>query len=404
MRIAFITYEFPPDTGKGGIGTYTKQVASIMAGLGWDIHVFAGSHKKQFTQKMDGYLVHFIECDNGFDFRDKVVPVFSMEQYILPFDLIESPEINGNAWEVKKAFPLIPLVVRLHAPNWLVENLKKRYIPFVGKLRFLLGALRRGKWDPGYWRSYDFKNDSDYQFTLLANAVTAPSQIMKQWAIEHWKLKPNIIILLSNPFVAPEDFLQLPIHNHSINKEIVFFGRLNVLKGLVNATMAMKRILKEFPAYHFKVIGNDGEGPTNKTAMRQWMQNQLKNLRERVLFLDGLPYEHLPAALAEAEIVLLPSLFESFSYTCAEAMAAGKAVVGSKNTGMADMIEDNKTGLLVDAENGSEIYTALKQLILDNEGRYMMALQARQSIKLKYNAPKLAEQYLDFYKTVASAN
>lgn len=404
MRIAFITYEFPPETGKGGIGTYTKQVASILAGLGWDIHVFSGTHQKKATQKKDGYQVHLIECDNGFDFREKVVPVFSTEHYLRPFDLIESAEINGNAWEVKKAFPLIPMVVRLHAPNWLVENLKKRYIPFVGKLRFLLGALRRGKWDAGYWRSYDFKNDSDYQFTLLANAVTAPSQVMKKWAVEHWKLTSNKIILLANPFVAPETLLQLPILYHTIHKEIVFFGRLNVLKGLVNATMAMKQILKEFPAYQFKVIGNDGEGPTHKTGMRQWMQQQLKEVKGKVIFENGLPYEQLPAAIAEAEIVLLPSLFESFSYTCAEAMAAGKAVVGSKNTGMVDMIEHGKNGLLVDAENGSEIYTALKQLILDNDGRYRMAVQARQSIQLKYNAQKLVEQYLDFYKTVAFAN
>ena len=166
MRIAYITYEFPPDTGKGGIGTYSKQVASIMAGLGWDIHVFAGSPKKQALQKISGYHVHFIKCDNGFDFRENVAPVFSKEHYILPFDLIESPEINGNAWEVKKAFPLIPLVVRLHAPNWLVEQLKKRYVSFFAKLRFLLGALRRGRWDAGYWRPYDFQVDADYRFTL----------------------------------------------------------------------------------------------------------------------------------------------------------------------------------------------------------------------------------------------
>ena len=400
MRIAYITYEFPPDTGKGGIGTYSKQVASIMAGLGWDIHVFAGSPKKQASQKISGYHVHFIECDNGFDFRENVVPVFSKEHYILPFDLIESPEINGNAWEVKKAFPLIPLVVRLHAPNWLVEQLKKRYVSFFAKFRFLLGALRRGRWDAGYWRSYNFKVDPDYRFTLLANAITAPSQKMKNWAMENWRLADKTITIMPNPFTAPGALLALPIHLHPVKKEILFFGRLNVLKGLVNGTLAMKRILKEFPKYYFKVIGDDGEGPTSKILMRKWMQQQLNGVKGRVIFIDGLPYEQLPAAIADATIVLLPSLFESFSYTCAEAMAAGKAVIGSRDTGMADMIEHNKNGLLADAENVSEIYAALKQLIGDNEGRYKMAVQARQSIQSRYNAQKLAKDYLHFYKNV----
>lgn len=404
MKIAYITYEFPPDTGKGGIGTYTVQIATIMAGRGWDVHVFAGSPQMKASQKTAGYQVHFIKCDNGFDFRDKVVPVFSEENDIWPFDLIESPEINGNAWEVKKAFPLIPLVVRLHAPNWLVEQLKKAYVSFFAKLRFLLGALRRGRWDAGYWRPYDYKVDGDYLFTHLANAVTVPSHTMKKWAMDYWRLPGDRITLLPNPFTAPRALMALPIDLHPVQKEILFFGRLNVLKGLVNGTLAMKRILKEFPDYRFKVIGDNGAGPGSKIWMRQWMQQQLKEVKERVIFEDGLPYEQLPIAIADATIVLLPSLFESFSYTCAEAMAAGKAVVGSTNTGMADMIEPNKNGLLVDPENTNDIYAALKQLIGDNEGRYKMAVQARQSIQSKYNAEKIAEQYMGFYKSVAFTN
>ena len=85
-------------------------------------------------------------------------------------------------------------------------------------------------------------------------------------------------------------------------------------------------------------------------------------------------------------------------------MAAGKAVVGSRNTGMADMIKHNENGLLVDAKKVSEIYSALKQLIRDNESRYRMAVNARQSIRSKYNAQKLAEDYLHFYKSVVGAD
>jgi glycogen synthase len=402
MRIAFISYEFPPDTGKGGIGTYTSQVAGMLVNKGWDVHVFAGSHTRQLLQCENGIHVHWIQCADSHDFSLNVLPFFKKEHTRLAFEVVESPEINGNAWEVKKKFPQIPLVIRLHAPNTLVEQLKKKYIPFKAKLRFVLGALKHGKWDAGYWRRYDHVSDRDYQFTLLADAISAPSEIMKKWVVKKWELPASKIILLPNPFIAPEALLQLPVSTKSFYKQVVFFGRLNVLKGLVNATLVMKKILKEFPAYSFKVIGDDGPGPYYGINMRNWMKMQLQSVKERVIFLDGLPFEKLPGAIADAEIVLLPSLFESFSYTCAEAMAAGKAVVASSDTGMADLIENNKTGMLADAENVDEIYTALKRLIKDDGMRYRIAKNARKSISEKFNAEKLADKYTDFYECVAA--
>ena len=45
MRIAILSYEYPPETGFGGIGTYAYYHARALAKLGHDVHVFAGSTK-----------------------------------------------------------------------------------------------------------------------------------------------------------------------------------------------------------------------------------------------------------------------------------------------------------------------------------------------------------------------
>ena len=66
MKIGFISYEFPPDTGKGGIGTYVSQIAAAMAACGMDVHVFAGSNERTSTKLMNGYKVHRVQCNNGF--------------------------------------------------------------------------------------------------------------------------------------------------------------------------------------------------------------------------------------------------------------------------------------------------------------------------------------------------
>ncbi|MEO6134747.1 MAG: glycosyltransferase family 4 protein [Ginsengibacter sp.] len=400
MRIAYISHEFPPDTGKGGIGTYVSQVAKAMAEQGDEVHVFAGSPNRDASEFLNGYYVHRVQCKNGNDFREKVVTIFATQNTIATFGIIESPEINGNAWEIKKIFPSIPLVVRLHAPDHLVESLKKTYLPFAAKLRFVLGSIRRFKFDLGYWRSYNKDTDSDYQFIQLANHISAPSQAMKDWTVKNWQIDPDKITIIPNIFSPSQDLLNIPFIEKAAYHRIVFFGRLNVLKGLVNATKAMKKILTKYPDWQFRVIGDDGPGPNNNISMRDWMKMQLAEVSDRVEFMDGMAYDNLPAAISDCEIVLLPSLFESFSYTCAEAMAAGKAVVGSNNAGMADLIKNEVSGLLVNPYSHEEITVALNKLILDNEFRYALSVQARKDILAKQNANDIALLYQRYYQSI----
>lgn len=403
MRIAFISYEFPPDNGKGGIGTYVKQVANSLAGMGCDVHVFAGSPYRTCTEYIDGYWVHWVQCSDGNDYRNKVVNIFAAQHAVASFDVMESPEINGNAWEIKKRFNDIPLVVRLHAPDYLVESLKKHYVPFFAKLRFVLGAVRRFKWDLGYWRKYNKDTDADYQFIQLADAITAPSDTMKEWVVKNWKISPVFISVIPNLFTPSDALLNIPISEENKYKRIVFFGRLNVLKGLVNATRAMKEILTDYPDWHFRVIGDDGDGPYVGIGMRDWMKKKLQSIISHVEFLDGLNYETIPAAISETEIVLLPSLFESFSYTCVEAMAAGKAIVGSNSGGMKDLLQNGESGLLIDPENYRAIYAAVKRLIQDNELRYSMAVKARERVLTDFDATCTVEKMIAFYYQVIVA-
>ncbi len=403
MRIALVSYEFPPDTGKGGIGTYTIQLALLLASNNFDVHVFAGTNKPSYDEELQRVHIHRVYCSGREDFKINVVPVFSQEQDLKAFQIIESPEIHGNAWGIKNAFPLIPLVIRLHAPNYLVEHLKKKYTSLFSKLRFVLGALRRGKIDLGYWRKYDYLNDADFQFTKIADAVTAPSETMKQWAVKHWKLLPEDITVIVNPFIPAKALLDIPINEKVSKNEIVFFGRLNVLKGLVNATLATKKILVEFPNWHFTIIGDDGAGPKRNESMGEWMRNHFKKVKHQVVFISGQSYEQLPNFLTNASIVLLPSLFESFSYTCAEAMAAGKAVIGSRNTAMKDLIKQHDTGVLINADSVNSIYNALKKLIQNNQFRYDISVAARESVATTFGVEMIMPKFISFYTSIIAS-
>lgn len=401
MRIAFITYEYPPDTGKGGIGTYTNQVAAMLVEKKWDVHVFCGTHENDMDVEESGISIHKVKCSGPHDFTRNVTGPFLTEHRLKAFDVVETPEIHGNAAAIKKELPLLPLVIRLHAPNSLVEQTKKRYISFAQKLRFVLGAMRRFKWDAGYWKKYDKNNDPDYKQMHTATRIVAPSDIMKQWAVKNWDINENKIEVIPNIFSPAGALLQLPVENIP-NNCIVFFGRLNVLKGIVNATHAMKSVLRKNKHWRFLVIGNDGPGPGGQGSMRSWMAYELKDQSNQVVFENGFEYDQLPAHLSKADIVILPSLFESFSYACLEAMAAGKAVIGSRATGMESIISHGKDGILADPEDAGDIAEKIAMLIADPVKRAAISVEARITASAKFTAAKLFSQYEQLYKSVCT--
>ena len=266
-------------------------------------------------------------------------------------------------------------------------------MPLSNKLRFFLGALRRGRWDLGYWRSYDYKNDADYCYVQEASYISAPSSQMKNWAIEYWKINPEQIKVVENPFVENESFKKARTNNEE--HAIIFYGRLNVLKGLVTATKAMKHILKNNQGWKWIIVGDDGAAANGKSSMKEWMQRELKELMPQVAFYDTVAHESIPFYLQQASIVLIPSLFESYSYVTIEAMCAGKAVVGSKDTGIASLVKNNVTGMLADPYNINEWTRAVQQLINDAGLRMRLGDAAYEYVEEKH---RINSDMVGYYK------
>jgi len=378
-------------------------VASLLITGDMDVNVFAGSHIKSYSNIENGIMVHRILCNGPHDFQKNVLDVFKKEHRLNPFQLIESAEIHANALEIKKAFPLLPLIVRLHASNWLVESFKKKYMPLQNKWRFFLGALRQGKWDLGYWRHYDYKNDADYCYLQYADFISAPSDQMKDWAVQHWKIHPDRVKVVENPFVEKEAFKGACTNNEE--QAVIFYGRLNVLKGLITATKAMLPILKNNPGWKWIIVGDDGTAADGKTSMKQWMEKELKYVSGQVFFYGAVSYEQLPAILQQASVVLVPSLFESYSYVTIEAMSAGKAVVGSRGTGIASLIENNVTGKLADPFKASEWEKAIQELIEDKSLRKSLGSAALEYVDGKKNInTKIVEHYKNLLAMLAKKN
>lgn len=395
MRIAYISYELPPDIPKGGIGTYTLQAAALMQAAGHEVAVFCGSPSRAVHEQINGVEFYRVLCTGPDDFTEKVVPVFIAAHTERAFDLMECPEIHGNGQLIKQSFPQLPLIVRLHGPHFLVESLKKTYTSFAVKARYRLGAIRRGAFSKKL-NSYDRANDKDFAFISIADHISAPAASIKEWAMEQWGI--SRITVLPNPFTAPPLLSESKVHTAAA-KEILFFGRLNVLKGAVNFAKAMKIILQKFAEIQITIIGDDAPGPYREHSMKSWMQQELKGFESRISFHEGMEQELLYRHINAADIVVLPSLFETFSYTCAEAMAAGKAVIGSSAGGMKELLSDD-AGIAIDPYDVNAIATATEKLITDNALRIKLSENAKQKMQSDLYTEKVSSQMITLYTSL----
>src|SRR5262249_53185833 len=124
----------------------------------------------------------------------------------------------------------------------------------------------------------------------------------------------------------------VPICSDDTGVTILHVGRLDRGKGIEVLANAIPSVLAKVPSCRFVFIGDDcsdGKGST----WRKRLESQLAaaGVDKQVTFLGGLDQLELNAWYRKADIAVVPSLiYESFSYTCAQAAAAGLPVIASR--------------------------------------------------------------------------
>ena len=383
LNILLVTYEFPPEMATGGIGSYMNHLAHLLHASSHRVTVFSATttHSDVYIVQREHCLNYLLPASEQETFREKVLTVFEAFIAENEVDVIESPEVGACALEIKKAFPQIPLIVKMHTPGVLITKISNSYQSLFTKLRFIIGALLRRRIDFGYWSRHDKnkKSDPEYLICEKADTLLSPSQALKKWAINFWQLPENKLKVLPNPFTADEDLFAYPIERHT--KTICFIGKLTILKGMFTLTPAIKKILKEFPEYKFVLAGRDEPVSDSIPSMQKWMQKQLKTIGDRVIFSGFLGREAVKKLLGSSEICVVPSLWENYPTVVLEAMAAGCTVAASKRGGIPEMIKHGGNGLLFNPENVPDIIFSIKKLIESDVLRFKIAEEARLKVR-----------------------
>lgn len=406
LHIALISEEYPPLTGWGGIGTYTCNLARGLVAAGHRVEVVAGAAEAASTQSEGGLTLHRIgfappaspakrgayrifqlatrrmpELRRRLEFAHAAAGLLRRIHCDDPFQICETAEYGCNGYYFART-AICPLVVKIHTPTLFNYRLNE------------LPVTREVNWCDRFERKQ----------SRLASLRTAPSRKMADLAAP-WLGDGRPIEVLPNPIDAEEFKPGGPAAD--LGCEYLFYtGRLERRKGVHLLLQAFREVHRRHPSLRLVLAGHDT--PTFRKdglslPFREYARSTglLEGLGEAVMFLGRVDRQELPPWYQGSLACVFPSEgFENFPYTCLEAMACGKAVVVTDAGGMAEMVEDGRSGFCVHAGEVAPLAEAMGRLAADRGLAQKLGLAARQRVVGEYSLPAITAQTLRRYQEV----
>src|SRR6266853_2305610 len=213
---------------------------------------------------------------------------------------------------------------------------------------------------------------SKYTADHVAAIQRVPTQKIR---VLPWALDPQFEALApqSGKVAAPGNFPE--------GRVVLTVGRWRAderYKGMDTLITALPRLLPRWTELQLAAVG-DGDD-------REWLEDlaEENGVRRHVHFLSGLSYAELAACYAHCEIFALPSKGEGFGLVYLEAMACGKPVIGGAHGGAPEVIDDGKTGYLVQHGDAGQLATSLETLLVDPELGREMGARGRERVEQEF--------------------
>lgn len=187
---------------------------------------------------------------------------------------------------------------------------------------------------------------------------------------------------------------------------ILFVGRIEPLKGIDHLFKAIARVVDRLPELHgglcVPIIGGEPHNVDEDEEMirLQELRREL-GIRDVVTFLGSKNQDTLQYYYSAAEMVVMPSDYESFGMVALEAMACGTPVVASDVGGLAFLVKDGRTGYQVPAGDTEALADRITHLLTDELSQRRIGQRAACWAE-SYAWTKVAERIESVYAQVMS--
>jgi glycogen(starch) synthase len=414
MRIGFFSWEYPPRL-IGGLGTYAEYITRYIVRMGTDVVVFTmNTGALKTSEVIHGVEVHRplnvdasgilrIIAGNELQSWGDQLKFFSsiftndilcsakfinslMRVHKIKFDMACVHDwLGGMAASIIKAETDLPVAFHVHSTEW---------------------GRSRGQ-------GSKVVNDIEYHTSVIADRIITVSYAMKEDLVNHgWPGEKIFVVwngvdpeVYSPKNVSPEEVKTLR-QRYNIapdEKMILFVGRLNWVKGIMDLVQAMPAVLKEYPKTKLVILGTgDEEANIRNLVRRLGIENNV------VMRFEFVSEHERIVHYAAADLCVFPSLYEPFGIVSLEAMAMEKPiVVGAKGvSGLKEQVVNagpGQTGVHVDGSNPADIAWGIKRVLANPEKAEDWGRNARERVISYFTWEKAARQTLDVYEGMVQA-
>ena len=365
----FVCREYPPAAyWPGGIGTYVRHIAKLLADHGETVHVIA--HRWDGAPlRRQGFLggrliLHRVALDDGdervaHELLASSFPAqaFSWQAALLAERLIEDEGIDvieAQEWEaplyclqLRRALNLgparrPPCVVHLHSSSEQI--------------------FAANGWDTNVADYRPAAALEAYSITA-ADAIVCPSQFIAAEAVTRYGIDPSRLTVLPYP-LGDTSHIDRGVRTWA-SGSMSFVGRLEPRKGVLELADAAVSAAARHPDLAIELVGGDTQisaagGSTVGDAIRARVP---RSVRRQFRFHGNLNRAGVMNVLSRACVGVVPSRWENFPYSCIESMGSGLPVIASPNGGMRELVVDGVSGWIARDSTAVGLAEALQRAL-----------------------------------------
>ena len=414
INVCLFTQHYPPKP-VDGIGRALHEFSTAIASLGHTVHILTTSDTHNRVDLEDGVWVHRLTIkhhtnpippfpDALWNYSQTMLEEVKRIHQFDRVDLIEAP-----AWDCEGIAALIygkiPVVTSLHTPMLIVASTHPTWMIDASKMQNDIVPILECE------RQVMLFSDG-----LAANTNSIVKIIEREYDIA---FEQDRIKVVGRGFhdrtqtgsmrrnrtalsAAGSGSKESKVAFTEDTVDVLFLGRLEYRKGIDVLIAALQRLLPEFPHVMVDIVGEE-VAEFGKTFKAQYLELAAgMPWARQVTFHGRVAQELLGEYLEGCDIFVAPSRFESFGLIYLEAMMYGKPCVGTDIGGIAEVVIDGETGILVKAGDPNSLIEALRRLILSKELRSQLGEQGRRRYLNELTAHAWAKRSLQHYKTVIS--
>ncbi|CAN5576791.1 glycosyltransferase family 4 protein [soil metagenome] len=405
LKIAYLTYRGKPHVG--GQGVYTRHLTKALVDLGHSVEVFGGQPYPVLDERiplhklpsLDIWNDHFPGRFPGFwEIKSKadLAEVFThfkgtfgeplsfsmrargeLKKRQREFDLVHDNQCLGyGILDIEK---MIPTIVTLHHPITRDRALEMQHSKNWHK-RFGIG------------RWYNFVKMQGRVASRMPRVVVVSENSIKDI---HSDMGVSLDRMRLVPVgVDPQLFTSLPQITRQTGRLITTASADVALKGLSYLLEAMAKLRTERNDIRLTIIGKPREGASNDLIDKL-------GLRPHIDFVSGVPDERIVELYAEAELAVVPSLYEGFSLPAIEAMATGICLVATDGGALPEVTgKDGETVLQCKAGDVDALAATIRRGLDDADLRARIGEAGRRRVVERWSWKHCAQLTVDQYREV----